>query len=89
MTIAQPFKAGMRRGQVQVPKGRLNKCACNSETLKTKPTPACRTTAPAPGTPPLSNDSPWFHDIFRRDGTLYDALEVEYIKRVTGAAQPR
>jgi hypothetical protein len=25
-TIAQPFKAGMRRGQVQVPKGRLNKC---------------------------------------------------------------
>ena len=36
MTIAQPFKAGMRRGQVQVPEGRLN-TTCNSETLKTKP----------------------------------------------------
>jgi hypothetical protein len=29
--------------------------------------------------PPL-----WFHDIFRTDGTPYDAKEVEYIKRVTG-----
>ncbi len=29
---------------------------------------------------------PWFHDILRRDGTPYDAAEVEYIKRLTGAA---
>jgi hypothetical protein len=36
-----------------------------------------------------SEPSPWFHDIFRRDGTPYDAAEVEYIKRVTGAAQSR
>jgi hypothetical protein len=27
----------------------------------------------------------WFHDIFRRDGTPFDAREVEYIKKVTGA----
>ena len=26
---------------------------------------------------------PWFHDIFRKDGTPYDAKEVEFIKRVT------
>ncbi len=31
--------------------------------------------------PPL-----WFHDIFRTDGTPYDAKEVEYIKSVTGVA---
>ena len=24
--MTQPFKAGRRRGQLQVPKGRLNKC---------------------------------------------------------------
>lgn len=27
--------------------------------------------------------SPWFHDILRRDGTAYDAKEVDYIKSVT------
>ncbi len=26
----------------------------------------------------------WFHDIFRKDGTPFDAKEVEYIKGVTG-----
>jgi hypothetical protein len=26
----------------------------------------------------------WFHDIFRADGTPYDAKEVAYIKGVTG-----
>ncbi|HOY60819.1 MAG TPA: 1,4-beta-xylanase, partial [Verrucomicrobiota bacterium] len=30
---------------------------------------------------------PWFHDILRRDGTAYDAAEVDYIKRLTGAAR--
>lgn len=30
--------------------------------------------------------NPWFHDILRRDGTPYNAAEVDYIKRVTGAA---
>jgi hypothetical protein len=30
--------------------------------------------------PPL-----WFHDIFRGDGTPYDASEADYIRRVTGA----
>jgi hypothetical protein len=29
----------------------------------------------------------WFHDIFRKDGTPYDAKEVEFIKRVTGKAK--
>jgi hypothetical protein len=29
----------------------------------------------------------WFHDILRRDGTPFDAKEVEYIKKVTGAAR--
>lgn len=29
----------------------------------------------------------WFHDIFRRDGTPYIAAEVEYIRRITGAAR--
>jgi len=33
--------------------------------------------------------SPWFHDIFRRDGSPYDPKEVEYIKSVTGAARTR
>ncbi len=32
---------------------------------------------------------PWFHDILRRDGTPYDAAEVEYIKQLTGASQRR
>jgi hypothetical protein len=36
-----------------------------------------------------SEPSPWFHDILRRDGTPFDAAEVDYIKRVTGAAQSR
>jgi hypothetical protein len=36
-----------------------------------------------------SEPSPWFHDILRRDGTPYDAAEVDYIKRVTGATQSR
>ena len=29
--------------------------------------------------------SPWFHDILRRNGTPYDAAEVEYIKGLTSA----
>ena len=28
----------------------------------------------------------WFHDIFRRDGTAYRQAEVDYIRKVTGAA---
>lgn len=32
--------------------------------------------------PPL-----WFHDIFRPDGSVYDAKEVELIKRTTGKGQ--
>ena len=28
--------------------------------------------------------SPWFHDIFRGDGTPYDKEEVAYIRKVTG-----
>ncbi|HEY2159497.1 MAG TPA: peptidoglycan-binding protein [Isosphaeraceae bacterium] len=31
----------------------------------------------------------WFHDIFRRDGTPYDAKEVAYIRGVTGKSAPR
>jgi len=27
---------------------------------------------------------PWFHDIFRRDGTPYDTLEVAFIRRLVG-----
>jgi len=30
---------------------------------------------------------PWFHDILRRDGTPYDAQEVEYIKSMTGKSK--
>jgi hypothetical protein len=30
----------------------------------------------------------WFHDIFRPDGTPYDAGEVAFIRRVTGKAAP-
>jgi hypothetical protein len=29
----------------------------------------------------------WFHDIFRRDGTPYDARETDYIRRVTQGAR--
>ena len=36
-----------------------------------------------------SEPSPWFHDIFRRDGTPYDANEVRYIKSVTGAKETK
>lgn len=28
----------------------------------------------------------WFHDIFRADGTPYDPKEIEYIRKITGAA---
>jgi hypothetical protein len=28
----------------------------------------------------------WFHDIFRKNGTPYDAAEVAYIRKITGAA---
>ncbi|HEX8913643.1 MAG TPA: endo-1,4-beta-xylanase [Humisphaera sp.] len=37
---------------------------------------------------PEPKDEPtvWFHDIFRPDGSAFDAKEVEYIKRVTGKA---
>lgn len=30
---------------------------------------------------------PWFHDIFRRDGTPYIEAEVEYIRRITGTGR--
>ncbi len=36
-----------------------------------------------------SEPTPWFHDILRRDGTPYDAAEVDYIKRLTGPARGR
>ena len=29
----------------------------------------------------------WFHDIFRADGTPFDAKEVEYLRRMTGKGQ--
>ena len=33
---------------------------------------------------PYADEPPvWFHDIFRPDGTPYDAREVEYIRSVT------
>ena len=42
-----------------------------------------------PGTPGKSltpREPPvWFHDIFRPDGTPYDAREVDYIRNVTGS----
>jgi len=28
--------------------------------------------------------NPWFHDVFRKDGTAYDVKEVELIKKLTG-----
>jgi Cellulase (glycosyl hydrolase family 5) len=30
--------------------------------------------------------TPWFHDIFRKDGTPYDAKEADLIRQLTGAA---
>jgi hypothetical protein len=30
----------------------------------------------------------WFHDVFRKDGSPYDAGEVEYIRSITGAKKP-
>lgn len=30
---------------------------------------------------------PWFHDVFRRDGTPYDPNEIALIKKLTGAAR--
>ena len=38
---------------------------------------------------PYADEPPtWFHDIFRPDGTPYDASEVAFIRRVTGKAAP-
>jgi hypothetical protein len=34
--------------------------------------------------PYASEPKVWFHDIFRADGTAYDAKEVELIRRLTG-----
>jgi hypothetical protein len=36
--------------------------------------------------PLTAEPKPWFHDIFRADGTPFDAREVRYVKRVTGKA---
>jgi hypothetical protein len=33
-----------------------------------------------------SEPTPWFHDIFRKDGTPYDPKETDLIKRLTSAA---
>ncbi|MFO0954360.1 MAG: 1,4-beta-xylanase [Isosphaeraceae bacterium] len=30
----------------------------------------------------------WFHDIFRKDGSIYDEAEVAYIRKVTGVKKP-
>lgn len=38
---------------------------------------------PATGEPKV-----WFHDVFRGDGTPFDAKEVEYIRRQTGKVAP-
>jgi hypothetical protein len=37
-----------------------------------------------PAEPPV-----WFHDIFRTDGAPYRPAEVELIRSLTGARQPR
>jgi hypothetical protein len=38
-------------------------------------------------TKPYTSEPPvWFHDIYRPDGTAFDAKEVGYIKQVTGVA---
>ena len=29
--------------------------------------------------------SPWFHNVFHKDGTPFDTREVEYVRRITGA----
>lgn len=34
-------------------------------------------------TPHTGEPSPWFHDIFRQDGTPFDSFEIELIKRLT------
>jgi hypothetical protein len=31
----------------------------------------------------------WFHDIFRPDGSAYDAAEVQYIRKITGAEKAK
>lgn len=31
---------------------------------------------------------PWFHDVFRKDGTPYDATEAALIRRLTGRGRP-
>jgi hypothetical protein len=36
-----------------------------------------------------SEPDPWFHDIFRRDGTPYSVEEVEYIKSLTRDAKSK
>lgn len=37
---------------------------------------------------PYASEPPlWFHDIFRRDGTVYDAQETHDIKEITGKSQ--
>lgn len=33
--------------------------------------------------------NPWFHDVFRKDGTPYDVKEVELIKQLTMQAKPQ
>ncbi len=33
--------------------------------------------------------NPWFHDVFRKDGTPYDVKEVELIKQLTMHAKPQ
>lgn len=35
--------------------------------------------------PAAGEPDPWFHDIFRRDGTPYRAAEVEFLRKITGA----
>ncbi len=38
---------------------------------------------------PYATEPPrWFHDIFHRDGTPYDASEVAYIRKLTGKTAP-
>lgn len=36
---------------------------------------------------PAAEPKVWFHDIFRTDGSPFDAKEVEYIKKTTGAGK--
>jgi hypothetical protein len=38
---------------------------------------------PYPAQPPL-----WLHDIFRKDGSPFDATEVQYIRQITAVVQP-